>query len=214
MLTHHCYVIYSASEKADPVEEFVKEQNFLDVTIIDSENFGINDSRNLIKIAFQQPLNDNSKKLIVVKPKIFTLEAQQALLKILEEPPNTTVFLFLLLNANSVIPTLKSRFLEYKNELVIDNENLNTNFSEFCALDFKDRLSLIAKKMDKDDSEWLRDIKSGLVTMLSDSLTRLTLSQRRSLEMVVMNLGTRGASNKMLLEEMALSIPTNYETLK
>ncbi len=207
MISHHSYVIYSTLSSSDLTEKFISEQSFSDVTILESESFGINDSRNLIKIAFTQPNGLNSKKLIVVKVGNFTVEAQQALLKILEEPPQSTTFLFLLASENLLIPTLKSRFLEYSCADEEKQENISKNFAEFCALSYKDRLALVVKKIDKDDTLWLKDIKSGLAGMLSESIKTLKPHQRKSLEMVILNLNTRGASNKMLLEEIALTIP-------
>lgn len=207
VVTHHSYVIYSVSEPDKLVADFLSKEDFSDVTTIEIQSFGIDDSRNLIKSAYRQPTGVNTKKLIIVKANNFTLEAQQALLKILEEPPLTTTFLFLLPNENSVIPTLKSRFLEYSRRYENEKNEPNENFAEFCALSYKDRLALIVKKLDKDDILWLKDIKYGIAKMLSNSILTLKPNQRESLAMVISALNTRGASNKMLLEEAALTIP-------
>lgn len=207
MVTHHSYVIYSVSELDNLAADFIAVQGFSDVTSIELESFGIDDSRNLIKSAYRQPTGLNTKKLIVVKANTFTLEAQQALLKILEEPPLSTTFLFLLPNENSVIPTLKSRFLEYSREDVEEKNKINQNFTEFCSLSYKDRMALIVKKLDKEDTLWLKDIKYGIAKILSNNIKTLKPSQRDSLVMVITTLNTRGASNKMLLEEAALTIP-------
>ncbi len=207
VITHHSYVIYSVSDLDKLATDFISAQNFSDVTNIELESFGIDDSRNLIKSAYRQPAGQNEKKLIVVRVGSFTLEAQQSLLKVLEEPPLSTTFLFLLPSENSVIPTLKSRFLEYAREFENVTDVVNENFAEFCALGYKDRLALIVKRLDKDDTLWLKDIKYGLAEMLSNSIQVLKPSQRKSLAIAIETLNTRGASNKMLLEEIALTIP-------
>ena len=205
MITHHSYAIYSVSGLDKLAADFISVHGFSDVTTIELESFGIDDSRNLIKLAYRQPTALNCKKLIVVKSGNFTLESQQALLKILEEPPFSTTFLFLLLSENSVIPTLKSRFLEYSRGG--EENEANEAFTEFRTLSYRDRLALIVTKMDKYDTLWLKDMKFGMAKMLSDSIKTLNSNQRKSLAMVISTLNTRGASNKMLLEEIALTIP-------
>lgn len=209
MLTHHSYIIYADLDVSSLPPDFLLMNNFHDIEKLNVDLFGIDDSRNLIKKAYIQPVGENSKKLIVVKVGNFTIEAQQALLKILEEPPISTVFLFIVPRANILIPTLKSRFLEYK--IAENRVDKNQNFSEFVDLPYKDRLLLVAKKLDKDDQVWLKDIKSGVADWLTSSLLLLKSEKILTLQMSVMNLGMRGASNKMLLEEIALTIPYTAE---
>lgn len=207
MITHHSYVIYSVDETESLVSQFASTHDFSDISTICTESFGIDDSRDLIKAAYRQPKALSAKKLLIVKANNITLEAQQALLKILEEPPITTVFLFLLPNKNSIIPTLKSRFLEFYKEQAHVETVENDSFEEFCALDYKSRLALIVEKLDNDDNLWLKEMKYGLAKMLSSSIKSLKPNQRKSLAMVVSALNSRGASNKMLLEEVAFIMP-------
>ncbi|KXJ97832.1 MAG: DNA polymerase III subunit delta' [Parcubacteria bacterium OLB19] len=209
MLTHHSYIIYADLDVSSLPPDFLLIHNFHDIEKLNVDLFGIDDSRNLIKKAYIQPVGENSKKLIVVKVGNFTIEAQQALLKILEEPPISTVFLFIVPRANILIPTLKSRFLEYK--IAENRVDKNQSFSEFVDLPYKDRLLLVAKKLDKDDQVWLKDIKSGVADWLTSSLLLFKSEKILTLQMSVMNLGMRGASNKMLLEEIALTIPYTAE---
>ena len=209
MLTHHSYIIFADLDVSNIPPDFLVMNNFQDIERFSVDLFGIDDSRNLIKKAYIQPVGVNNKKLIVVKVGNFTVEAQQALLKILEEPPISTVFLFIVPRANILLPTLRSRFLEYK--IVESKINKNQNFSEFVDLPYKDRLSLIAKKLDKDDQVWLKDIRVGVADWLTSSLLSLKAEKIRTLQMGLMNLGARGASNKMLLEEIALTIPYTAE---
>ena len=208
-LTHHSYVIYADLAVSDIPQDFIKVHNFQDIEILNIESFGIDDSRNLVKKAYIQPSGINAKKLIVVKVGNFTIEAEQALLKILEEPPASTIFLFILTSQNLLIPTLKSRFLEYKVDVVKKEDN--KSFAEFYALDYKGRLALIIKKLDKNDVLWLKEIKTGASDWLSLSLLSLKTQQRQSLQTALLSLGMRGASNKMLLEEIAFTIPYTAE---
>ncbi len=209
ILSHHAYVIYADLPVSDIPQDFINTYNFQDIETLNIESFGIDDSRSLVKKAYIQPSGINTKKLIVVKVGNFTIEAEQALLKILEEPPASTVFLFILASQNLLIPTLKSRFLEYRVDVVKTEDN--KSFAEFHALNYKDRLATIVKKLDKDDALWLKEIRIGASHWLSLSLLSLKIQQRQSLQTALLALGMRGASNKMLLEEIALTIPYTAE---
>lgn len=207
---HHSYIIYTSTDVSLVMQDFIKCNNFQDVEVVTTELFGIDDSRTLVKKAYIQPSGANIKKLIVVKVENFTIEAQQSLLKILEEPPVSTVFLFIVPNSNLLISTLKSRFLEYETKYK-DITSDNKSFPEFCTLSYKDRIALIVKKMEKNDSVWVKDIREGTSSWLLSSLKSLSAVQRQSLQTSILTLNTRGASNKMLLEEIALTLPITAE---
>jgi DNA polymerase III delta prime subunit len=212
MLTHHAYVIYSGGINTGLSEEFVANFGFDDVSTVEVNSFGIDDSRQLIKDSYTQPSDLNLKKIIIVKAETINIEAQQALLKILEEPPKSTVFLFILPNESSIISTLKSRFLEYRSSVNIQTEYcISESFRDFCKLNYKDRLSLIVKRLEKEDIQWVKDIKYSLASMLNDSVHTIDANKLKVLSMVVTTLNTRGASNKLLLEELALTLPYTAE---
>ena len=210
MLDHHSYFVYVDTDSEDFGKIFAKTYNIIDVNYIEALKFGIDDSRNVIKSAYTQP-NIGTRKLIVVKIESITVEAQQALLKVLEEPPLSTVFLFMLQIGCSILPTLQSRFQEYKPNSTNVEVITNNDFELFCKLNYKERLEIIAKKIEKSDIKWILDIKEGLARMLISSVSILRPSTLSSLNMVVMNLNTRGASNKMLLEELSLLVPYTAE---
>ncbi len=84
ILSHHAYVIYADLPVSDIPQDFINTYNFQDIETLNIESFGIDDSRSLVKKAYIQPSGINTKKLIVVKVGNFTIEAEQALLKILE----------------------------------------------------------------------------------------------------------------------------------
>ena len=68
------------------------------------------DVRKLIATAYRTPDGDATKqKVVIVTKYIFTVEAQQALLKVVEEPPQTTEFLFVVPYSLQLLPTLLSR---------------------------------------------------------------------------------------------------------
>lgn len=72
-------------------------------------SFGIKDVREMQKAAFMKPLQSKEKILFLSKAELLTIEAQNALLKLLEEPPRSTyIFLEAPTDAN-FLPTITSR---------------------------------------------------------------------------------------------------------
>jgi hypothetical protein len=70
---------------------------------------GIEDIRNVQKKLFLKPIKSKTKAVILEGSNGFTIEAQNALLKILEEPPANTVIYITSQNKELLLPTILSR---------------------------------------------------------------------------------------------------------
>lgn len=100
-----------------------KKIDQLDLTIESFEKaVGIKDIRNLTKKLFLKPFRGESKALIINSPHGLTTESQNALLKILEEPPLGTFIFLVVSDINILFPTILSRckILKLKNTNTID----------------------------------------------------------------------------------------------
>ncbi|HVU80012.1 MAG TPA: hypothetical protein VHD37_01470, partial [Candidatus Paceibacterota bacterium] len=93
-----------------------------DVHAIEFEKFGIDDARELVRTASLESVA--GRALYIVGIASMTTEAQQALLKLFEEPQAGTVFV-LLVPHGSVIATLRSRLLPYPAKLAEDGPLLS-----------------------------------------------------------------------------------------
>jgi len=81
-----------------------------DMTFIDVENtLGIEEIRNVQKKIFLKPFKGEKKAIILQKAHLATIEAQNALLKILEEPPANTRIIVLASSKEAFLPTILSR---------------------------------------------------------------------------------------------------------
>src|SRR5579883_1426321 len=91
-------LIGSEESRNTYIEEFAKQKNIAKFDIHTFEpsesSFGIQDIREIQKIAFLKPIQSQEKILLLKKAETLTGEAQNALLKLLEEPPKST-YLFL-----------------------------------------------------------------------------------------------------------------------
>jgi DNA polymerase III delta prime subunit len=203
-MTHHAYLAQPTTVSKAVVDCFYDVSNYQDISYIEVTSFGIDDVRSLTTTAYSTP-TAGTKKLMVVIARDITVEAEQALLKILEEPPQTTVFLFVLPNSVYLLPTLLSRF--FKLTLIKPEVGGEDVLSDFLKMDVATRIATIAKRIDSKDQDWVSGIKSGLLNYLDENSKNLASSGKLEPLMFVADfLMTRGASNKQLLEELALTL--------
>lgn len=81
-----------------------------DITILETEgSIGIEDIRMFQKQIMLKPMRGENKAVIIKDAHTLTTEAQNALLKTLEEPPNHTYIYLLAENSHSLLPTILSR---------------------------------------------------------------------------------------------------------
>jgi DNA polymerase-3 subunit delta' len=70
------------------------------------EDFKIEDAKEVISEAYK---SESQTKTLILGAKSFTIPAQNALLKILEEPPSNIEFILLAPNKSTFLPTVRSR---------------------------------------------------------------------------------------------------------
>ncbi|OGG41955.1 hypothetical protein A2837_01975 [Candidatus Kaiserbacteria bacterium RIFCSPHIGHO2_01_FULL_46_22] len=159
---------------------------------------GIDQARRLKEESMRIPVARELLTFVIVTGAI-ELEAQNALLKLFEEPPERTEFFLILPHESRLIPTLRSRFTELTRAPI--KENAVTD--NFLQMSYKERLEFIATE-NKRDPEALR----ALVTSLGQHVFDGVPSAKRALLLASRYVYNRGAGQKMLLEELALSLPT------
>jgi len=89
------------------------KKNKIDTIDINAENFektiGIEDIRNIQKRLFLKPIKSEIKCVIINASSGLTTEAQNALLKVLEEPPANTIIIVTATSKDFFLPTILSR---------------------------------------------------------------------------------------------------------
>ena len=180
----HAYLIFSNSstelisqaKKFASLLTFDEENidNHPDIKVVESENLytlGVDDIRDIISKDNLSPLEGRYKVVIFPPLKSLTEEASNALLKTIEEPSQSSIFLILSAGVfwsharddsnNQILSTIKSRcrpiYLDTERDLkfdyssddfikFLDNQHIDSNLS------FKKLLTLL--------SEWKNDIKN------------------------------------------------------
>jgi DNA polymerase III subunit gamma/tau len=91
----------------------------IDVIEIDAASHnGVDDARDLRERAFFAPARDRYKVYIVDEAHMVTTAAFNALLKLVEEPPDFLVFVFATTEPDKVLPTIRSRTHHYPFRLI------------------------------------------------------------------------------------------------
>ncbi len=203
MSSHHAVLFGSTAPLAHMFDE-ASELSFAAEYRL--PQLGIDDVRTLIGAAHRRPRGDDNMQTLLVATEFITEEAQQALLKIIEEPPLSTRFVFVLPHGYNLLPTLESRF-ERQNEQGVAVVHDISAFREFKNSSYAQRIAAIELSTKNKDQAWQREIKNGLAAYLIAHKAEVPLPALKELEYVVRLLLTRGASNKFLLEHLALTLP-------
>ena len=121
--------------------------NFILVDIQEEKkNIDISQIRNLILTLNKSSFNTKPRFVLIDNIELLNINAVNALLKILEEP-NDNINFILINNNKRILPTLKSRCLNFKIQLTsnqsidIANKILNNNYNEFLNEDFVNNYS-------------------------------------------------------------------------
>lgn len=80
-----------------------------DLIVIDQDKIPIDTVRYLTKQMYRKPLYGDSKVLVINRAGLMKAEAQNALLKSLEEPPAGVVWILVTNNGSKLLPTIRSR---------------------------------------------------------------------------------------------------------
>ena len=90
-------------ERSREIEESLRPQRCV---MFMRDDFKIEDAKEVIAEAYR---SEEKTKTLILGAKSFTVPAQNALLKILEEPPRNIVFILLAPNKSTFLPTVRSR---------------------------------------------------------------------------------------------------------
>lgn len=118
--------------------------DFMAVLPEDSKSIKIEQIRYLQEKIAEKPIMSDKKVYIIENSDTMTTEAQNCLLKTLEEPPKYAIIILILSNENSMLPTIKSRctkitFKPLKDEEILqyfsDNnlERPSSNLLKVCG---------------------------------------------------------------------------------
>lgn len=170
-----------------------------DVSVREFDRMAIADVRTLIHDAMLRPVHDDTRTFVIASDSILG-DAQNALLKLFEEPNAHTCFYLIIPREDILLPTLHSRLSILATENVVSEHEA---FSAFHRLGYRDRLELITKKLKAEDHAFFTEIASGFAEFAHTSKNAALMQDAL---MLATYLPMPGSSKKMLFEHIALTL--------
>ena len=220
----HAYVVGGARANARAhIESLLAPFDIIkpgnpDYMVTEHVAFTIDDARNLR--AWQTMTSSSGgKKVFVVYTDFINDQAQDALLKTLEEPVEGTHIIFAVPKPETLLPTLLSRVrIVISKEMSGEEVFAEKEIKSFLNMNVADRIAFVGKMAEKGDdddaSAQVREKALAFIDALEKYLSARLLdttqmSDRNKLEGILKlkrYLFTSGASVKMILEHLAITL--------
>lgn len=216
---HHAYLIEGIRDEViGEVLAFVKSlrvevENNLDFSHISIDNFKIDEALDLRRMGTEKSFTAE-RKIFVLSANTFSLDAQQALLKLFEEPIPNTHFFVIVPETDALIRTLISRF-----HLLRDDSHVvdTTTASQFIKMPYIKRMDFIKELLSDVDEDDLRadSARTKSLKFLNRLETELHSKMKtdtkadyfRHIFKVREYLRQPGSATKTLMESVALIVP-------
>lgn len=208
---HHANVIIGLGNPKDFIFGMLRNDlnfeiaNNPDFLFLENQTFGIDDARELERWAMGKPFLGEAKVSILIIKSI-THEAQNALLKILEEPPLGTYFFMSLENLGGLLPTFISRvrILNLPNAPDdLEENDISNNARKFLKGKIKDRLAMARSLSRSEDKSKMKELIKEMEKICYENSNDKIYSESEAMKNILtakIFASARGSSPKMLLE--------------
>jgi hypothetical protein len=193
-------------------EEGIETNANPDLYVRSYRQFGIDDAHELRTRAAARAIGD--RRVFVISTGGITTEAQNALLKTLEEPPADALFIFLVPAPAALLATVRSRSqIMQLGEDIATNNSSSVDIAAFVAASLAKRIDMLKSVLEKDDDD--KYDTAAILTFLSELeqyaagiKDPVALQHASSVIYRARMYSTdRGALLKTLLESVALLMP-------
>lgn len=215
----HAYLIYGdRQEHARELESYFKKKEITtdqnpDVFLFEKNQFGIGEVRTITSIVSKTNTR-LPNKYITISTDAFTVEAQNALLKTIEEPDSPTVFFILVPESSFILETILSRVQVVHTETQNNHDDLLINF---LKSEFTDRMDLLNIFYVEQDGEKKSTLQKGRLSLFLNELEKhlaLLVSSKTISSDVFMDyiditqyVLDRSSSGKQILEYISMRVP-------
>ncbi len=217
-LDHHAYFIHSFKDSAYKLKEYLKEKFHIDHAQNPDffhekfETLGIDDSRRIKEIHLSKSFAEGAKRIFIIETSNITHEAQNALLKIFEEPNEDSHFFLIMPSSHTLLPTLKSRlYIIRSNEESEQGTEILEKAEQFLKLSKKDKVAFV-DEIAKDISDEKINKSDAIEFLAALEVTvykKYGLEKPEALKAILKAreyMNDRSPSVKQLLEFVALSL--------
>jgi DNA polymerase III delta prime subunit len=216
---HHFHLLEGSREEiAEDLQNFLCNEFGVDPNDkslyfhYDFDQFQVDDSRALTMQA-QIKTPEGKKMIFLIFANSINHQAQNALLKILEEPSARTYFFMVIPKVDNLLPTFLSRAVVVRRNSADLNNQIISNAKEVKEMTIADRLKFVEKlvkdikdeKVDRIEARaFVQNLISDLRTELEKNPSTELTKKIESLMQIEDYLGDSGASIKILLERAVL----------
>ena len=175
------------------------------------KSWGIDDVKQLQKKIVLKPFAGTWKATILWDADALTPEAQNALLKLLEEPPANTLIILTAASQESILPTIISRCFVFE---IPETADYSDDLKHEIFLYFQASPSLSerlkrAESLSKnkyDALKWISQTMNILHTQLLEKETDLTLRRLQSLQKTYLIIKSTNTNLRLTLEHLFLNL--------
>lgn len=171
--------------------------------------WGVEDSRELKAFQSYRPINYPAKVFLLIADTI-TSEAQNALLKTLEEPSYDTHFFIFTKRLETFLPTIISRCRVVDLNKSFFDQELVDLVKSFLTSDLPERFVLsreILKKQEEKQSLGIDFLNCLLEEFCNNSIERQQTPVSDTITRMIVLANRRGSSLRLILEHLSLVVP-------
>ncbi len=141
------------------LEESKIKENNPDLLLIEDEKISIKIVKEIVKHLSTKPFGKTGKSVVILNGNDISLDAQNALLKTLEEPPEDAVILIGVDAENKLLSTILSRCLVLNYQSRITNNESAFDIDDLINKSVEERFEVIEKTDDK--QKFLKDLTAS-----------------------------------------------------
>lgn len=218
---HHAYVIEADSEEGieralgwAEAELGLRPHGNPDVLVLRHGLFSVDDARRVQELAMQTAVGGESRLVVIAASRIYH-EAQNALLKLFEEPAPGTYLVLVLPSLGGLLPTLRSRVqtLSIGNARAV-TPDISDDAQRFLTGTIEERSALVKKLTSGKDEDARRENRDRAIAVLNGieiAAARVGVLEQAALlgEIQILrgHLYDRSAPVKQILEHLAIVTP-------
>lgn len=227
-MRHHAFVIEAEAEEGIEAAQAwaerelgMKAKGNPDVVVLRYGLLSVEDARRISELAAGAPFAGQYKVLIIAASRAYH-EAQNALLKLFEEPPPNTYLFLALPTFGGLLPTLRSRVATFEARTTRRSAEIPDIARTFIESTKEKRSALIKKLASGDDEEERREHRDEALAIMNsiEAIAYVALQNDGYRKSIITNLLSdiatlrghlhdRSAPVKMILEHLSLVIPKN-----
>lgn len=211
---HHAYLIRGDTDTEkllvqELTERGVQTEGNADFYTRSYETFGIDEARDLVARSQTRAMGESAKYFLITAS-VITREAQNALLKALEEPQSNSVYFFIVPSPHALLATLRSRMHIIH---VQASHSISRNAIAFLEDTFAGRISSIDALVKNGDVSQALSLLADLERALSSMKASIQYADGlRALWRARRSIATENAPLKTMLEHVALLLPRSKKT--